>query len=173
MRPITWQPDAVPYNKTRLIKEQNMPNDLFDQIFRSTIGFDPLKNYVSTATFNNYPPFNIFKTSILDEERNHMDPAYRLELAVAGFKKDEIQVYIEDGLLVIKGHILSANERDPNTYDIEHEYLYRGLSFRDFERTFQLGKNVEVVAVNLSDGLLNIDLKETRPDVNRKTFDIK
>jgi molecular chaperone IbpA len=147
--------------------------DLFDQIFRSTIGFDPLKNFVTTTTFNNYPPFNIFKTSFLDEERNHQDAGYRLEMAVAGFEKDEIEVYIEDGLLFVKGRIIPANERDPNTYDIEHEYLYRGLSFRDFERTFQLGKNVEVVQVSMINGLLLVDLKETLPEVKRKTFDIK
>lgn len=165
VRPTAWQPDAVPYNNTRLTKEIIMP-DLFDQIFRSTIGFDPLKNYVTSTSFNNYPPFNIFKTSILDEKRNHLDPAYRLEMAVAGFSKDMISVYIEDGLLVVKGEDKTENK-------IEHEYLYRGLSFRDFERTFQLGKNIEVTEVTLQDGLLSVLLKEIVPEVNRKTFDIK
>ena len=168
----SWQPNAVPNNNTRLIKEIHMP-DLFDQIFRSTIGFEPLKTFVTTTTSNNYPPFNIFITSHLDEERNHLDRAYVLEMAVAGFANDEIEVYIEADILYVKGRIILANERDPNTCDVEHEYLFRGLTFRDFERTFQLGKNVEVVSVELKNGLLTVLLKDPKPEPTRKTFNIK
>jgi molecular chaperone IbpA len=154
VRPTAWQPNAVPHNKTRLLKEQNMP-DLFDQIFRSTIGFDPLRQFVTTIDVSNYPPYNIEKTVDAD--------VYALTMAVAGFSRDELDVFLEDGVLHVYG--------DKKAEDTNTEFLYRGLSFRNFKRTFQLGKHIEVTNVSLKDGLLNIVLQKNVPESARRKFD--
>jgi molecular chaperone IbpA len=132
--------------------------DIFDQIFRSSIGFDPLRTFVSTIDISNYPPYNI--------EKDFNKPIYTLTMAVAGFTRDSLDIYIEDGHLHINGKL----DDNPETGT---DFLYRGLSLRSFKRTFQLGKNVEVVSVNLKDGLLTIVLEENIPEVSRRKFDIK
>lgn len=133
-----------------------MPNDIFNQIFRTTIGFDPLQRFVDTVDFSNYPPFNIEKT--LDAN------IYALTIAVAGFSKDDIEVFVEDGQLVVKAE--KASE------DTDTEYLYRGLSLRNFKRYFKLGSNILVNSVSLKDGLLVVVLREEIPEAKRTKFDI-
>jgi molecular chaperone IbpA len=131
--------------------------DLFDQLFRSTIGYEPLRQFVDSIDLSNYPPYNIEKT--IDA------PIYALTMAVAGFKRDEIEVYVENDHLHINGN--------RQVQDTDTEFLFRGLSFRDFKRSFKLGSNVEVTSVSLNDGLLVVVLQENVPESARKKFDIK
>lgn len=131
--------------------------DLFDQLFRSTIGYEPLRQFVDSIDLSNYPPYNIEKT--VDA------PIYALTMAVAGFKRDEIEVFVEDDHLHIKGN--------KEAQDTDTEFLFRGLSFRNFERRFQLGKHVDVTSVSLNDGLLVVVLQENVPESARRKFDIK
>jgi molecular chaperone IbpA len=131
--------------------------DLFDQLFRSTIGYEPLRQFVDSIDLSNYPPYNIEKT--VDA------PIYALTMAVAGFKRDDIEVFVEDDHLHIKGN--------KEAQDTDTEFLFRGLSFRNFERRFQLGKHVDVTSVSLNDGLLVVVLQENVPESARRKFDIK
>jgi molecular chaperone IbpA len=114
-------------------KENIMPSDFLDQLLRGTIGYEPLTRWVTTFDGSNYPPYNIEKTYDAN--------IYALTMAVAGFTRDELEVSMEEGLLTISG-------KKP-AQDTDTEFLYRGLSFRDFKRTFQLGKHVEVTSVSL------------------------
>jgi molecular chaperone IbpA len=134
-----------------------MPSDLFDRLFRSTIGFDSLTNFVSTLDVSNYPPYNIEK---VDDQ-----PLYVVTMAVAGFSKAELEVSLVDNLLVIKGEKQATPE-------VKKEMLHHGLAFRNFKREWQLGKNVEVENVSLVDGLLVVVIKENEPEYKTKKFDI-
>jgi molecular chaperone IbpA len=135
-----------------------MPEDLFNRIFRSSIGFDPLQQFVTTVDFSNYPPYNITKT----QDAN----IYALTMAIAGFAREEVDVFIEDEILHING-VKEHDETEDQLY-----FLHRGLSFRDFKRTFQLDKHIEVSSVSLNNGLLTIVMQENVPESARKKFNI-
>jgi molecular chaperone IbpA len=118
---------------------------------RSTVGFDRLfdllENNARNSSGDNYPPFNI-------ERRG--DDAYRITLAVAGFKPSEIDITAQQNLLVIQG---KKAEEAP-----EGQYLHVGIAQRGFERRFELADFVRVEAANLEDGLLVIDLVREVPE---------
>lgn len=118
---------------------------------RSTVGFDRLfdllENNARGSSGDNYPPFNI-------ERRG--DDAYRITLAVAGFKPAEIDITAQQNLLVIQG---KKAEEAP-----EGQYLHVGIAQRGFERRFELADFVQVDAANLEDGLLVIDLVREVPE---------
>ena len=119
---------------------------------RSTVGFDRLfdllENQVrNTSGGDNYPPFNI--------ERRGED-AYRITLAVAGFRSDDIDITAHQNLLVIQGR-----KREEN---LEGEMLHVGIANRGFERRFELADFVRVDHADLADGLLVIDLVREVPE---------
>ena len=118
---------------------------------RSTVGFDRLfdllENNARGSSGDNYPPFNI-------ERRG--DDAYRITLAVAGFKPAEIDITAQQNLLVIQGK--KADEAS------EGQFLHVGIAQRGFERRFELADFVRVDAANLEDGLLVIDLVREVPE---------
>ncbi|MES2989401.1 MAG: Hsp20 family protein, partial [Pseudomonadota bacterium] len=111
---------------------------------RTTVGFDRLFDLLERQARanggDNYPPFNI--------ERRGQD-AYRITLAVAGFKPDEIDITAQQNLLTVKGTRTDLEER---------EFLHVGIANRGFERRFELADYVRVEAADLADGLLVIDL---------------
>ncbi len=120
---------------------------------RSTVGFDRLFDLLeNTARANgnsggdNYPPFNI--------ERRAED-AYRITLAVAGFKSEDIEITAQQNLLVVQG-------RKPEVDG--GEFLHVGIANRGFERRFELADFVRVENANLEDGLLVIDLVREVPE---------
>jgi molecular chaperone IbpA len=114
---------------------------------RALVGFD---RYFNTQMPNgNYPPHNIVKYS---------EDTYAIEVAVAGFAKDEINVSVDQDQLTIKGV-----KNRPNV-DAGIEYLHRGLAARDFEQTFTLAEYMEVVGAKVADGMLQIDIKRVVPD---------
>lgn len=118
---------------------------------RSTVGFDRLFDLLEgQARFNsgdNYPPFNI--------ERRGED-AYRITLAVAGFKPDDLDITAQQNLLVVQG-----KKKDETG---ESEMLHLGIANRGFERRFELADYVRVSNADLADGLLAIDLVREVPE---------
>jgi len=123
----------------------------FSPYRRSMVGFDRLfdmlENQGRVNTGDKYPPFNI--------ERRGQD-AYRITLAVAGFKPGDIDITAQANLLVVKG---SKPEEDG-----EGEMLHMGIAQRGFERRFELADYVRVDGADLADGLLVIDLVREVPE---------
>ncbi len=118
---------------------------------RSTVGFDRLFDYlenVSRAEQDNYPPFDIEKLS---------DDSYRITLAVAGFRRDDIDITAQQNMLIITGRRGENRNRDGN-------FLHVGIATRAFERRFELADFVRVTGADLRDGLLAIELVREIPE---------
>ena len=120
---------------------------------RSTIGFDRLFDMLETNSRanagDNYPPFNLEKIA---EDR------YRITLAVAGFKADEIDITAQQNLLLVAGRKREENENNQGAY------LHLGIANRSFERRFELADFVFGEDARLNDGLLVIDLVREVPE---------
>lgn len=117
----------------------------------SFVGFDHLFNeldYVAKHANDSYPPHNILKTS---------ETEYLIELAVAGFSKEELSVEVKDRTLTISGEHMSKGR----------EYIHRGISTKKFKRTFRLSEHVQVNGADFSDGILAIELKYVVPESMR------
>ncbi len=119
---------------------------------RSTVGFDRLFDFLENATrseaTDNYPPFDIEKIS---------DDRYRITLAVAGFRSDELDITARQNMLVITGRKAENRNKDGN-------YLHMGIATRAFERRFELADFVRVESADLKDGLLSIELVREIPE---------
>jgi molecular chaperone IbpA len=119
---------------------------------RSTVGFDRLFDFLENASRveagDNYPPFDIEKVS---------DDSYRITLAVAGFKQNEIDITARQNLLVVTGRKNENRNKDGN-------YLHMGIATRAFERRFELADFVRVEDAELRDGLLSIELVREIPE---------
>ena len=117
---------------------------------RSTVGFDRLFDMLENSGFGqgqeNYPPFDLMKV-----DDNH----YRIELAVAGFKPDEIDITAQQNVLVVSG---KKNEENDSSY------IHRGIATRSFERRFALADHIQVRGADLKDGLLSIELIREIPE---------
>jgi molecular chaperone IbpA len=120
-------------------------------LYRSVVGGDRLAALLEAASKAEapagYPPYNIETTG---------EGAYRIEVAVAGFKPEELSVDVKESVLTVTGR-KAAND-EPKTY------LHRGLAARNFERRFQLADYVVVTDASLADGLLAISLKRELPE---------
>lgn len=118
---------------------------------RSTVGFDRLfdllENQVRQNGGDNYPPFNI--------ERRGED-AYRITIAVAGFRAKDLDITAQQNLLVVQGRKREEGQAG--------EMLHIGIANRGFERRFELADYVRVAAADLADGLLVIDLVREVPE---------
>lgn len=120
---------------------------------RSTVGFDRLfdliENSARASQGDNYPPFNIERLS---------EDKYRVTLAVAGFREDELDIVAQQNLLQVSGRKadISSDERA--------KYLHVGIANRSFERRFELADFVRVESANLADGLLVIELVREVPE---------
>jgi molecular chaperone IbpA len=118
---------------------------------RSTVGFDRLFDFLensSRAEQDNYPPFDIEKLA---------DDHYRITLAVAGFKANELDITARQNLLVVTGRKAESRNRDGN-------FLHMGIATRAFERRFELADFVRVDGADLRDGLLAIELVREIPE---------
>jgi molecular chaperone IbpA len=119
-------------------------------IWRSTVGFDRLVDLIDDslrlAGEDNYPPYNIARTG---------EDNYRISLALAGFKPEEITVTAEQNMLTVEGRKAEKDDR---------EYLYQGISGRPFRRQFNLADYVEVKGALFEDGLLQVDLVRELPE---------
>ena len=120
---------------------------LMEKINKYGIGLDSyFDHFFSQDQSTNYPPYNLIHLS------NHES---RLEVALSGFKKDEVKVYTEYGKLFVEGKV---EEKE------EPQYAYRGLSKRNFSRSWQLSEDVEIKHVDFEDGLLNVLLGKIVPE---------
>ena len=125
----------------------NVPRSLF-------VGFDTLfedleRIHASARSGNdNYPPHNVVK---IDEEK------FLIELAIAGFKKSDIDIELKDGILKIKGEV------EPT----EREYAYKGISSRKFEKSFRLSEFVVIDGANLKNGILVVNARVEVPEERR------
>jgi molecular chaperone IbpA len=123
----------------------------FSPLYRSVVGFDRLAalldSAASTDSASGYPPYNIERTA---------EDAYRVEIAVAGFKPEELSIEVKENLLTVQGRKTANDEA--------RRYLHRGLAERNFERRFQLADYVVVTDAQLTDGLLAIALKRELPE---------
>jgi molecular chaperone IbpA len=120
---------------------------------RSTVGFDRLfdmlENNPSGLAQENYPPFDLIKEG---------DNEYRIELAVAGFKPEELDITAQQNVLIVAGRKSDeAEQRDS-------KYVYRGIATRSFERRFALADHIQVRGADIKDGLLSIELKREIPE---------
>jgi molecular chaperone IbpA len=121
--------------------------DLFNDPF--FIGFNRELGRLNSAHKTNlqsYPPYDLLK---LDED------TYRLSVAVAGFTKDDINVSVDDGTLVIKGEIVEVTDA---------EVVHKGIASRKFIRSFALGEYMEVTNAEMKDGMLHIDIYRIIPE---------
>jgi molecular chaperone IbpA len=120
---------------------------------RALLGFDTMftdfEGRFATQLKDNYPPYNIIK---------HDDTSYEIEIAVTGFAKDEVTVEIDQNQLIVKGIREKGND------DVTAEFLHRGLSFRDFTRSWTLAEHMEVGEGTIKNGVLTIQLKRIVPD---------
>ncbi len=124
----------------------------FTPFRRSTIGFDRLFDLLEASTrqsSENYPPFNLERVA---EDR------YRITIAVAGFKADEVEITAQQNMLLVSGRKAEQEEGR------ESAYLHLGIANRSFERRFELADFIRVEAANLADGLLTIDLVREVPE---------
>ena len=126
----------------------NLP-ELFDRITKNSIGMDDYLNrfWDDTASTSNYPPYNLIQLN------NHES---KLEIALAGFKKNEIKVYTEFGKLYVEGI-----KEDKETVG---EVVHRGLAQRSFSKVWTISDDTEIRQVSLADGLLTVDLGKVVPE---------
>lgn len=131
--------------------------DLFNDPF--FIGFNRELSRLNTAHKTNsqsYPPYDLLK---LDED------TYRISLAVAGFTKEDINISVDNGSLIIKGEIVEATDA---------EVVHKGIAARKFVRSFALGEYMEVTGADLKDGMLHINVDRIVPEEKKpKTIKIK
>jgi len=111
--------------------------------------FDTFETRFASQLSTNYPPHNIIKT-----DETH----YQIEIAVAGFKKDEINVEVEQDMLTVRGESITPSE------SMEIVYLHRGLSKRNFARSWQLAEHMIVNGAEIKDGILTITLEYVIPE---------
>jgi molecular chaperone IbpA len=126
---------------------------LIDRISRNSIGMDEYfdRLFHIHETSKNYPPYNLVQLSNVES---------RLELALAGFKKNEVFVYTQDGKLFIEGQ-----KEDKET---ESKYVHKGVAQRSFTRAWTLSEDTEVRSVDFEDGLLTIILGKIVPDHHKR-----
>ena len=128
-------------------------DQLLDRINKNSIGMDEYFDRLFTLheTTTNYPPYNLIQVSNVES---------RLELALAGFKKKQVNVYTQDGKLFVEG------QREDG--ESGKEYIHRGVAQRSFTRTWTLAEDTEVRSVEFEDGLLSIVLGRIVPEHHQK-----
>jgi len=126
---------------------------LLDKISKNSIGMNDYLNRVFDLheTTTNYPPYNLIEVSNVES---------LLEIALAGYKKKEVNVYTQDGKLFVEG------QREDT--ESEKTYVHRGMAQRSFTRTWTLAEETEVRSVVFEDGLLSITLGRVVPEHHNK-----
>jgi molecular chaperone IbpA len=133
----------------------------FDRVRTYSIGFDRMfdRLFDENVVTTNYPPYNIVKTS---------DEKYAIEIAIAGFSKDDIEIETKENTLVIK----TSDKEEEDKNDVE--YLHKGISARAFKRSFSLADDVVVKGATFKNGLLIVDLERIIPEEKKpRLIDIK
>lgn len=122
-------------------------------IYRSMVGFDRVANMLDAASrldnSQGYPPYNIEKTG---------DNAFVIELAVAGFAEENLEIETKEGLLTVSGKTHTTEDGE------KREFLHRGIAERSFIRRFQLADHVVVKGAELQNGMLRVELERQLPE---------
>lgn len=125
----------------------------FSPFRRSTVGFDRLFDMLENSSLGqsqeNYPPFDLIKKG---------DNDYSIQLAVAGFKPDEIDITAQQNVLIVSGRKAEESEEKGG------DFVYRGIANRSFERRFALADHIQVKGADLKDGMLSIELVREIPE---------
>ena len=125
----------------------NLP-ELMKVIRQNGIGMDQyLDRFFNESPQSNYPPYNLIQVN------NHES---KLEIALAGFKKDELKVYTEFGKLYIEGK--------KEATEVDGTFVHQGLAQRSFQRVWTVSDDTEIGSVKFEDGLLTVELKKIVPD---------
>jgi len=129
-------------------------SSLMDQITRNSIGLDEYfdrvftqTDRVFTQTSSNYPPYNLIQVNNVES---------RLEIALAGFKKEEVHAFTEYGKLFVEGQKQNKDE--------DGTFIHKGVAQRNFKRSWTLSDDTEVSNVVFEDGLLTIELRKIVPE---------
>ena len=121
--------------------------ELMERISKNSIGLDNyFEQFFNLSTTSNYPPYNLIHVNNVES---------RLEIALAGFTKEEVNVYTEYGKLFVKGQ---KEEKDST------DYIHKGLAQRSFERAWSLSDDVELKSVTFENGLLVVELGKIIPE---------
>lgn len=131
-----------------------MRNYDFSPLYRSFVGLDRMASLIDAASQQAeankaYPPYNVVQIG---------EDAYRIDLAVAGFAEEELEIESHQNVLTVTGHKATVETSD------ETQYLHRGIAERGFERRFQLADHVIVDGAELKNGLLSLSLRRELPD---------
>ena len=138
--------------------------DLFKDFDKLYVGFDDQYNRLSkihddlVKNIPNYPPYNIKKTG---------DNTYVIEMAVAGFGRQDIEIELNNNTMIVKGNVQSADQE-------QDVFLFKGLANRAFTRTFALDDQIEVKDAEMLNGMLRVFLERIIPDHKKpKKIDVK
>ena len=137
---------------------------ILNQLRPVTIGFDPMfdrfeamlnDEFFMNGSSSNYPPYNINKTG---------EYTYDIEVALAGFNKNDVEVEFEDNLLTVRTKPVSKSEEN----NVDGEIIHKGISQRQFARSFTIADDVKVNGAQLKDGLLTISCERIIPEHKKK-----
>ena len=147
----------------------NKALSIFNQLRPLSVGFDDMFDHFESI-FDiptvNYPPYNLVKTG---------DNKFDIEIALAGFKKKDIDVSVENGLLTIESKVKSVvNDSVGADANKDEQMIHKGISKRYFKRSFTIADDVEVKGAELKDGLLKVSMEKIIPESKKlKTITIK
>ena len=142
-----------------MVKTYKTMMDVFNDPFLIGFGreFDRLSTLQKDNSSVSYPPYNVIKID---------DDNYRLDLALAGFDKEDVSVSVKDGTLYVKGEKLED--------EVDHNFVYRGIATRKFTRSYALAEYMEVEDAELSNGILSINVTRIIPEEKKpKSITIK
>jgi molecular chaperone IbpA len=138
--------------RNNMVNTSLMVNDPFDRVKTYSIGFDRMFDKLfdeSSVVTTNYPPYNIVKVS---------DTDYAIQIAVAGFGKDDIEIETKENTLTVK----SVEKKEELVDDVT--YLHKGISNRAFTRSFTIADDVVVKGATFENGLLSVALERIIPE---------
>jgi len=142
---------------------------IFNQLRPVTVGFDNVFDHFermfNDEFFNvptvNYPPYNIVKTGV---------NTYNVEVALAGFSRDDVSVEFAEGILTIK----SKDRTESNKKDEDGDIIHKGISKRYFSKSFTVSDDVEIKGAELKDGLLTVSMERIIPEAKKaRVIEIK
>ena len=147
----------------------NKALSIFNQLRPVTVGFDNVFDHFESMfdegmfrmpTVTNFPPYNIVKTG---------EYTYDVELALAGFSKDDIEVHYENNMLTVK-----SKQKDKSEAKDSEGVIHRGISKRWFSKSFTISDDVEIKGAELKDGLLKVSMERIVPEGKKaRTIEVK
>jgi|TARA_A200000159_G_scaffold129179_1_gene125400 molecular chaperone IbpA len=147
----------------------NKALSIFNQLRPVTVGFDNVFDHFESMfdegmfrmpTATNFPPYNIVKTG---------EYTYDVELALAGFSKDDIEVHYENNMLTVK-----SKQKDKSEAKDSEGVIHRGISKRWFSKSFTISDDVEIKGAELKDGLLKVSMERIVPEGKKaRTIEVK